>query len=157
MCDSRFTVIVYFIPKGISSQIKGHNVRNSSKRKPLLFATAVLVSALAFPTAASASPPCSSGYICLFNETEGSDDVRVAHQYGLSNYAGSTYYNSKISLDNSVEAVHYNWNSSSVSFWTQKSYEGTKITTYKPGQQGFRNWTAANCNIASSHKDLGQL
>lgn len=108
---------------------------------------------LAVAAPATAAPTCSATYVCLFNETDGSDNVRSAFKDPLSNYAGSTYFSHpSIGLDNSVEAVHYNWGTSSIRFWTQGGYGGTVITSYAPGQQGFRNWTAANSNIASAHQ-----
>lgn len=105
---------------------------------------------------ASAAPSCASGYVCLFNRTDGSDGIRVAYKYGESNYAGKTFYNSSEKLDNNVDAVHYNWNSSRIEFYTGANYNDRFITTYKPGEQGFRNWSSGNKNVASSHKEISK-
>lgn len=117
-------------------------------------AVGAVLAVAVFATPAAAAPTCSSGYVCLFNETNGSDGVRVAFQYGRSSYAAMTFYGSKIKLDNAVEAVHYNFQKVRLRFYTQAGYKGTRITQYVPGQQGFRNWTAANCNILSSHQEF---
>ncbi|XBH22444.1 hypothetical protein V5R04_04260 [Jonesiaceae bacterium BS-20] len=106
---------------------------------------------------ASAVPSCASGYVCLFNRPLGSDGLRVAYQYGLSNYVGKTYYKSMVSLNDSVDAVHYNWRFSRIDFWTGSQYQGVLITRYKPGEQGFRNWSTFNRNVASSHRELDYL
>lgn len=119
-------------------------------------AVSIVGAGVAASVPASAAPSCSSGYVCLFNRTNGSDGIRIAYQYGIANYANKTFHNSSVNLDNNVDAVFYNWQNSRISFWTGANYSGAQITTYKPGEQGFRNWSAANRNIASSHKDLGK-
>lgn len=110
---------------------------------------------VASSASANGATVCASGYVCVFNQLNAAGGTRSGFIYGVSNYSGMKYAsNSSVNLDNSIESVNYNWNTSRVEFWTGANYTGTLITTYRPGEQGFRNWSSPNRNVASSHKEV---
>ena len=114
---------------------------------------AAVAAPVALATPAAAAPSCSAGYVCLFNETDGADGLRVAYQYRLSTYVGQTYYGSAVALNDSVEAVFYNFQRVGAAFYHDANY-AREITRYYVGQQGFRNWTPGATNSASSHNEI---
>jgi hypothetical protein len=117
----------------------------------LVVGGALALGGLASAGAAAAAPACTSGYTCLFDATDGPTGTpRIGFsQSGLINYSGRTYYASSTSLDNSVNAVFYKFQLDGMRFYRDANGMNL-ITTYVPGEQGFRNWSSSNWNVASS-------
>lgn len=114
---------------------------------------------------ASAGTGCASGWLCLFSETNNAHERENWWQFGEYSYGTDDKWLTQNSqgtwvevwpadyVNEDVEAVNYQWQIDNVTFYWDYYYaQGTKITDYEVGEWGFRNWSAGNCNIASSHK-----
>jgi len=129
-------------------------------RRP--FAAVLLLLGLTFAgvgtaTVAQAAPSCPSGNVCLFGETDGANASKIsgdrANFFSTVDNYGTKLMDQGAKLNDNVEAVFYNWQYSPIAFY-RNAYAGSFITKYSPGEQGFRNWVQANCNVLSSHYEL---